>query len=394
MRACEPVQTGVVVREGVRIAYSVYGNGEPSVLLLPAWSIVHSRMWKAQIPYLARHARVVTFDGRGNGLSDKSSALNYSDEAFAADALAVLDATGTARATLVGLSAGARWAVLVAARYPDRVERLICIGPAVPTAPRDPDFVAALSAFDRVLDSDEGWWKFNRHYWEAHYREFLKFFFREALPEPHSSKPFEDCVGWGLETTPETLAATAVARQVSAREFRELLEAVRCPVSVIHGEDDRIVPAAAGRALADATQGRFVLLPGSGHLPQARHPVRINVKFVMPSNRVARRTSAHAGASASSSSHRPSVSGTRSGTLRSRRSFASFVPMSTSSGLPSIPLPKCCRRAGKRFTRRAPRSSTNPPTSRVNAPNTTYTRLPPFGIWMKSSSIISWFSTT
>ena len=279
VRACEPTQTGVVVREGVRIAYSVYGNGEPSVLLLPAWSIVHSRMWKGQIPYLARHVRVVTFDGRGNGLSDKSPSLDYSDEAFAADALAVLDATGTARATLVGLSGGARWAVLLAARYPGRVERLICIGAAVPTAPRDPDFVAALSEFDRRLDSDEGWWKFNRHYWRAHYREFLEFFFGEALPEPHSTKPFEDCVGWGLETTPETLAATALARRASAREFRELLEAVHCPVSVIHGEDDRIVPAAAGRALADATHGRFVLLPRSGHLPQARHPVRINVEI-------------------------------------------------------------------------------------------------------------------
>ena len=104
MRACEPVQTGIAVRDGVRIAYAVYGEGEPTVLLLPAWSIVHSRMWKAQVPYLARHCRVVTFDGRGNGLSDKTPALDYSDDAYAADALAVLDSTGTARATLVAVS--------------------------------------------------------------------------------------------------------------------------------------------------------------------------------------------------------------------------------------------------------------------------------------------------
>ena len=50
-----------------RIFYEVYGEGEPTVLLLPTWSIVHSRHWKMQIPYLARHCRVVTFDGRGNG---------------------------------------------------------------------------------------------------------------------------------------------------------------------------------------------------------------------------------------------------------------------------------------------------------------------------------------
>jgi pimeloyl-ACP methyl ester carboxylesterase len=267
------------MRDGVRIAYAVYGEGEPTVLLLPAWSIVHSRMWKAQVPYLARHCRVVTFDGRGNGLSDKTPALDYSDDAYAADALAVLDATGTARATLVGLSAGGRWGVMIAARNPDRVERLICIGPAVPTAPRDPQLVAAISAFEQRLDEPEGWSKFNRHYWDAHYRDWLEFFFGQCLPEPHSTKPFEDCVEWGLDTTPATLAATIMGRQVSAAEFRTLLEAVRCPVTVIQGDDDRIVPFHVGRALAEATHARFVPLSRCGHLPQARYPVRINLEI-------------------------------------------------------------------------------------------------------------------
>ena len=55
----------------MRIFWEGYGAGEPTVLLLPTWSIVHSRLWKMQIPYLARHCRVVTFDGRGNGRSDR-----------------------------------------------------------------------------------------------------------------------------------------------------------------------------------------------------------------------------------------------------------------------------------------------------------------------------------
>ena len=63
--------TGYVERDGVRVFYEVYGEGEPTVLLLPTWSIIHSRHWKMQIPYLARHCRVVTFDGRGNGRSDR-----------------------------------------------------------------------------------------------------------------------------------------------------------------------------------------------------------------------------------------------------------------------------------------------------------------------------------
>src|SRR5216110_199706 len=70
-RARYPDESGYVEREGVRIHYEVYGMGEPTVLLLPTWSLVHSRHWKMQIPYLARHCRVVTFDGRGNGRSDR-----------------------------------------------------------------------------------------------------------------------------------------------------------------------------------------------------------------------------------------------------------------------------------------------------------------------------------
>lgn len=73
-RASYPDAEGYVEREGVRVFYEVYGEGDPAVFLLPTWSIIHSRHWKAQIPYLARHFRVVTFDGRGNGRSDRAVA--------------------------------------------------------------------------------------------------------------------------------------------------------------------------------------------------------------------------------------------------------------------------------------------------------------------------------
>ena len=93
------------------------------MFLLPTWSIVHSRFWKAQIPYLARHFRVVTFDGRGNGRSDRpGGAAAYSEREFAADALTVMDATATERAVLVSLSCGALWSTLLAADHPGRVD--------------------------------------------------------------------------------------------------------------------------------------------------------------------------------------------------------------------------------------------------------------------------------
>ena len=86
----------------MRLFYEVYGDGEPTVLLLPPWSIVHSRIWKAQIPYLARHFRVVVFDARGNGKSGRPADPGlYAIRELAADALAILDETATERAVLV-----------------------------------------------------------------------------------------------------------------------------------------------------------------------------------------------------------------------------------------------------------------------------------------------------
>ena len=107
-RAYYPDRTGHFERSGVRIAYEVYGSGEPTVLLLPTWSVVHSRQWKAQIPYLARHARVVTFDGRGNGDSDRPPGVAaYLDEEYVRDAIAVMNETNTEAAVVVGFSCGA-----------------------------------------------------------------------------------------------------------------------------------------------------------------------------------------------------------------------------------------------------------------------------------------------
>jgi pimeloyl-ACP methyl ester carboxylesterase len=101
---------------------------------MPTWSIFHSRHWKMQIAYLARHCRVVTFDGRGNGRSDRP-ATGCGEAEFAADALAVMDAAATERAVIVSLSSGAQRALILAAEHPDRVTGAVFICPAVTLAP-------------------------------------------------------------------------------------------------------------------------------------------------------------------------------------------------------------------------------------------------------------------
>jgi pimeloyl-ACP methyl ester carboxylesterase len=276
-RARHPDEEGFVERDGVRVHWERHGDGEPTLLLLPAWSIIHSRQWKAQVPYLARHYTVITFDGRGNGRSDRpATAAAYDDDQYVADALAVLDATGIREAVLVGLSRGGRWAVELAATRPERVLGAMLIDPAI-------SFMAPLPqrqafSFDEELDTTEGWAKFNRHYWRRQYRDFLEFFASEVFSESHSTKQIEDFVGWGLETSPETLTLTQLGAQPASRsEMEAILGRVRCPVLVVHGGDDQVRCHAVGAAAAELTGGALVTIDGGGHCPQARHPVRINL---------------------------------------------------------------------------------------------------------------------
>jgi len=283
-RARYPDEDGYVERDGVRIFWERYGEGERTVLLLPTWSIVHSRFWKFQIAYLARHCRVVTFDGRGNGRSDRpvGAAANSNDE-FAADALAVMDATGTDRATLVTLSCGALWGTILAAHHPERVDGIVYMGPAVRLAPGYPERDVP---FDEPLDTDEGWAKYNSFYWKRDYPGFLEFFFAKCFNEPHSTKQIEDAIAWALETTPETLADTTRGIAFPREEdFGEMCARVHCPVLVIHGDADQVRPLRQGQALAEATGGELVTLEGAGHIPNGRDPVKINLllrDFICP----------------------------------------------------------------------------------------------------------------
>jgi pimeloyl-ACP methyl ester carboxylesterase/predicted glycosyltransferase len=276
VRPIEPLRTGFVERDGVRTCYDVHGDGEPAVLLMPGWSIGHSRLWKAQIPYLARTSRVVSFDGRGNGRSDRPrGAAAYLTREYLADALAVVQASGVGRIVPVGVSFGGHLAACFAARHPELCAGAVLIAPTTPFGPPNPHI--SPEKFQAGQASGEGWARYNRHYWMRDHPGFAAFFFAQALCEPHSTKPIEDCVAWALETTPETLVDTILARFTPQEEDEALYRAVRCPVLVLHGDQDRIVPPARGRLAAELTGATLVTMEGSGHLPLARDPVRVNL---------------------------------------------------------------------------------------------------------------------
>ncbi len=278
-RARYPDEVGFVERAGVRTHWERYGTGAPTLLLLPPWSIVHSRCWKAQIPYFARHFTVVAFDPRGNGRSDRPDSPDaYSEDEFAADALTVMDATGTDRAVTVSLSLGAQRALILMSDHAERVAGAVFISPSARVLPRAPEREEAAGAFDAERDEYEGWWKYNANYWRRDYRGFLEFFFSQVFTEEHSTKHIEDAVGWGLDSDPETLIATEYGPALSVERARNLAErASGRPVLVIHGDEDAIVPHAVGAELARLTGGTLVTLHGSGHCPQARDPVAVNL---------------------------------------------------------------------------------------------------------------------
>jgi predicted glycosyltransferase len=104
----------------------------------------------------------------------------------------------------------------------------------------------------------------------------VEFFFGQQLPEPHSTKQYEDTVGWALDTDPEAMIAEREGRAAPAgREAEALCRRVRCPVRVLHGSDDRCQPVDRGRRLAELTGGDLVVLDGAGHLPYSRDPVKV-----------------------------------------------------------------------------------------------------------------------
>jgi pimeloyl-ACP methyl ester carboxylesterase/predicted glycosyltransferase len=284
-RARYPDREGFVVRDGQRLFYEVYGDDEETVFLLPTWSLLHSRFWKMQIAYLSRHFRVLVMDGLGNGRADRCrDPKRYAAKEFARDALAVMDATGTARAVMVSWSRGAQYLLELSRLAPERVAGAAFIGPLFPYTPSAQSLlmhpVAFSLALRRPLPFYRWWSRMSPIHWRQDYPEFAEWFVSRCLPEPHSTKAIEDGIGWALDTDPETLAATAPTFSEIPRDrraLRELAQNLRCPVLVISGDRDKITPPRDARALARITGARLQRIPDCGHMPHARKMVQVNI---------------------------------------------------------------------------------------------------------------------
>lgn len=278
MRAKQPLAEGTVDRDGVGLHYETYGDGDHTILFLPTWSLVHSRNYKAQIPYFSEHFTCVTFDPRGNGKSDRPVDPDaYRLKEYVGDALAILDETGTSKAILFGYSMSGFLAAVLASHFPERVEAVITIGTNTPLL--ETYGYKTWESFDRPLPAEtaEDWDKYTRSYWRSDFPDFADFFMRQIFVEPHSTKQIEDGISWAGETNGEVMIATMDA---SADDHLTMDEAayrrITCPMLAIHGEADPVAPPESSRMVADLTGGEFVMLPGSGHAPHGRVPAKVN----------------------------------------------------------------------------------------------------------------------
>ena len=280
MRAREPDEHGYVDRDGVEVAYESFGEGTTTLVFTPVDLIIHSRAWKAQVPYLARHYRVVTIDPRGNGRSDRpTDPAAYDDLAYVGDVVAVMDELGVERAVLLGVCESAWRALVCASLHPDRVQGVVAVAPKLRDgSPPLPARRESIARFEEPLASYDGWHRYNRHAWLEDWRGFAEFFFGEICTEPHTSKLQEDLVAYALDSDPEVqlTARAGAAYPGDPEQARQLLRDLACPVLVVQGTEDRCQPQAPMSAVADLSGAEHLVLEGTGHLPMGSDPVVVN----------------------------------------------------------------------------------------------------------------------
>jgi pimeloyl-ACP methyl ester carboxylesterase/DNA-binding CsgD family transcriptional regulator len=251
----KPPETRYARSGDVRIAYQVIGNGPIDLVFVPGFLSNLEVHWEDPgyghlLQRLGAFTRLIQFDKRGTGLSDRVDNRDLPDlETRMDDVRAVMDAAGSGRAALLGASEGAPMSILFAATYPERTRALVLYGgyahfySAVMGADTLASFLekaeltwgtgASLAAFapGRVEDDRfKAWWaRFER-----------------------------------LSVSPS--AAVALARMNAQIDVRHALTSIRVPTLVIHRTTDARVKLAAGRQLAQKIAGaRFVEMPGRDH---------------------------------------------------------------------------------------------------------------------------------
>ncbi len=240
----------------MNIAYQVAGEGRHDLLMIPGW-VTHvgldwqEPLWVRWFERMTSFARVVRFDKRGTGMSDRTPGVPTPDERME-DARAVMDAAGLEQAHVIGWSEGGPLAVMLAVTHPQRVQSLVLHGTQASFRRRE--------GYPFGDEEDEAHLEELEHHWGS--TDFARGF----VPDGEAATIARLAAYQQAGASPN--AAVALARANSEIDVRGLLGAIRVPTLVLNREHDPVAPGPAGRYLAERIAGaRFVELEGSAHSP-------------------------------------------------------------------------------------------------------------------------------
>lgn len=250
--------TRYVAVDGIHIAYQTIGSGPADIVLVPGFISHVERIWedrscRAWLSAVSRLGRLILFDRRGMGLSDRVGA-HPTVEATARDILAVMDAAGSRKAVLVGASEGGPGCIRFAVDHPDRLGGLVLWG-SLAKGSHAPDYPFALTPAQYAL-----WQKRLLAGWggPAEIETFA----------PSVAKDRQARAWWAglLRSASSPGAVAGVLEALRDADVRALLADISTPTTVLHRKGDRAVRVEAGRYLAARIKGaRFVEVEGDDH---------------------------------------------------------------------------------------------------------------------------------
>jgi pimeloyl-ACP methyl ester carboxylesterase len=252
----------------ISVAYRVSGHGGLDVVLVPGafTHLEHAQLQPRAVRFagrLASFSRLITFDKRGTGLSDRTVAVPTLEQRMD-DVRAVMDAVGSERAALIGASEGGPMSMLFAATYPERTVALVLFG-----------------TFARASWADDYPWARRPEEREAQIAAIRSSWGTGASVERYAPSLAGDDAfrqWWAaLERTAASPgAAIALARMNAEIDARHVLDAIRVPTLVMHRRDDRVVGVEHGRYIAERVPGaKYVELPGADHIAIAGDTDRV-----------------------------------------------------------------------------------------------------------------------
>jgi pimeloyl-ACP methyl ester carboxylesterase len=241
--------------DDINIYYEIHGKGEPLVLIYGY--AADSGLWFRQIPILSKKYRVIAFDNRGAGRSDKPD-IPYTMAMMAGDIAGLLDTIGIDAAHIFGISMGGMIAQHFALNYPQRVISLIlgctfCGG--VHSIQTKPESMAALFDFER----------FKKMTPEEFVRQLIPFLFSQEFIAKNPDI-VEKRVAKSLEYPTPLHGFTRQAMAMMGHDTYELLPEIKLPTLVIAGDNDRLIPFENSRILASRIpKAELVIIKGAGH---------------------------------------------------------------------------------------------------------------------------------